>query len=76
MDRRTKIILTLIIGTIVVAHVFLWLSTMPFPAKVAFTVLNATGWAIVLGPVWLVPRWLEAVKARNAAARDQAERSE
>ncbi|MGB3408937.1 MAG: hypothetical protein WBA67_15755 [Jannaschia sp.] len=70
MTRAHAMILSVLIFGIVVAHVFLWLSDMAPEAKLAFTVLNAIAWSVVLVPIWLVPRWLEAVRARNAASRD------
>ncbi|MEO0390808.1 MAG: phenylalanyl-tRNA synthetase subunit beta [Pseudomonadota bacterium] len=50
---------------IVVAHIFLWRSEMETGLKLAFTVLNAIGWTIVLAPILLIDRWLEAIKKRN-----------
>ncbi|WP_187428182.1 phenylalanyl-tRNA synthetase subunit beta [Roseobacter fucihabitans] len=50
---------------IVVAHVFMWLSDMPRDLKIAFTVLNAAGWTIVLAPILLVDRWLASIRSRN-----------
>ncbi|MEL6452973.1 MAG: phenylalanyl-tRNA synthetase subunit beta [Pseudomonadota bacterium] len=55
---------------IVIAHVFLWRSDMPSGAKLTFTLINAAGWTIILGPILLIDRWLAAVKARNAEDRD------
>lgn len=45
---------------IVLAHVALWRSGMETSTKLAFTVLNAVGWTIVLAPILLVDKWLEA----------------
>lgn len=50
---------------IVVAHIFMWLSDMPRDLKIAFTVLNAAGWTLVLAPILLVDRWLDAIRNRN-----------
>lgn len=53
------------VALIVVAHVFLWLSDMEPGLKLTFTILNAIGWTIVLAPILLIDRWLEAIKRRN-----------
>ncbi len=66
MAQSHKIILAALITAIVVAHIFLWLSTMTLGAKLAFTALNALAWAVVLVPIWLVPRWLDGIERRNA----------
>ena len=55
---------------IVIAHVFLWRSDMDTGGKLAFTLVNALGWAIVLVPILFVDRWLEAVKRRNSDRED------
>ncbi|MEM7642805.1 MAG: phenylalanyl-tRNA synthetase subunit beta [Pseudomonadota bacterium] len=66
MTRNHKIILALLITAIVVTHVLLWRSEMPTGAKLTFTLLNAVAWTVVLVPIWLVPRWLDAIQQRNA----------
>ena len=71
MPARTKVILTLLISGILIAHVFMWRSDMDSTAKLVFTVINFTGWAIVLGPIVLVHRWMKAVEARNAEERER-----
>ncbi|WGH79821.1 hypothetical protein [Jannaschia ovalis] len=68
MSRTQSILIWAILIAIVLAHVALWRSSMPAGAKLSFTVLNAVGWAIVLGPIWIIPRWLDAIRARNAEA--------
>lgn len=55
-----------LVTLIVVAHVFLWRSDMETGTKLAFTLINAAGWAIVLVPILFVDRWHEAIKKRNA----------
>ena len=67
MSLRVKFWLMMIISLIVIAHVFLWRSDMDQTMKVVFTVINATGWAIVLGPIYLVHRWMKAVETENAS---------
>lgn len=64
----TKWIVALLVVCIVVAHVFLWRSDMPFHLKIIFTVINATGWTIVLAPIFLVDRWLKSIETKNADA--------
>jgi len=58
------VVAALICG-IVVAHVFLWRSDMATSAKLAFTVLNAVSWTIIIAPVFFVDKWLDAIRARN-----------
>ena len=66
---RKSLVLCLVV-LIVIAPVFLWRSGMPTEAKLAFTVINAVAWTIVLAPILLVDRWLEAIKARNRDDHD------
>ncbi|MEM8577183.1 MAG: phenylalanyl-tRNA synthetase subunit beta [Pseudomonadota bacterium] len=63
---KTRIALvTILVTFIVIAHVFLWMSQMETGLKLTFTILNAIGWTIVLAPMLLIDRWLDAIKARN-----------
>ncbi|WP_299613166.1 phenylalanyl-tRNA synthetase subunit beta [uncultured Tateyamaria sp.] len=55
---------------IVVAHVFLWRSDMPGHLKLTFTIINAAGWTIVLAPILLIDRWLDAIQRRNRDDHD------
>lgn len=55
---------------IVVAHIFLWRSDMDTGLKLTFTILNAVGWTIVLAPILLIDRWLEAITKRNMNDHD------
>ena len=66
---RRALVLALV-TLIVIAHVFLWRSGMPTPAKITFTILNAIGWTIVLAPILLIDKWLDAIRARNADRDD------
>ncbi|MBY5934662.1 phenylalanyl-tRNA synthetase subunit beta [Tateyamaria omphalii] len=66
---RKWLVLTLV-TLIVIAHVFLWRSDMPTHLKVTFTIINATGWTIVLAPILLIDRWLEAIQRRNGDDHD------
>ena len=61
---KTALVAVMVI-LIVVAHVFLWRSDMDPGLKLTFTILNAIGWSIVLAPILLIDRWLDAVKRRN-----------
>ena len=58
MKMRLYIIalITLVVG----AHVALWTSDMPNDLALKLTVINATGWAVILIPVWLVSKWAAA----------------
>lgn len=60
------ILVAVMVCFIIVAHIFMWLSDMPRDMKITFTVLNAAGWTIVLAPILLVDRWLDAIRARNS----------
>lgn len=59
-----------LVTLIVIAHVFLWRSDMDTGAKLTFTAINALAWTIILAPMFLIDRWLAAVKARNADDKD------
>ncbi|WP_299138752.1 phenylalanyl-tRNA synthetase subunit beta [uncultured Tateyamaria sp.] len=58
------------IAVIGIAHLFLWRSEMPAHLKVTFTILNVAGWTIVLAPILLIDRWLEAIQRRNRDDHD------
>ncbi len=68
-----KVLIGCIIGLIVVSHVFLWRSSMDTGLKLTFTILNAIGWTIVFAPVFLIDRWLDTIKSRNAETSDKLE---
>jgi hypothetical protein len=55
-----------LVTLIVVAHVFMWRSEMPYEAKLTFTVINTVAWTLILAPILLIDRWLNAVQRRNA----------
>lgn len=61
----TRILVLTLIVLIIVAHVFLWRSDMSTDMKVVFTTINATAWTIILAPIFLVGRWLDATERRN-----------
>ena len=65
LTRHKGKLVVLLVGLILLAHVFLWRSAMPVEMKLVFTILNAVGWTIVLAPILLVDRWLEAIRMRN-----------
>ncbi|SFJ54985.1 hypothetical protein [Jannaschia pohangensis] len=65
LSRRLLAIVAVLICGIVVAHVFLWRSDMATSAKLAFTVLNAVSWTIIIAPVFLVDKWLASVRSRS-----------
>ena len=58
-------LVTGLVVCIVLAHVALWRSGMETSTKLAFTVLNAIGWTIVLAPILLVDKWLDAKPGQN-----------
>jgi len=63
---RSRLILVAVLVTlIVIAHVFLWQSEMPRGEKITWTVVNGISWTIILAPIVLVDRWLEAIKRKN-----------
>lgn len=58
---RTRIAVLVLLVLIVLAHVALWRSDrMETGMKLALTLINAVGWAVVLIPAWAVGRWLDA----------------
>ena len=66
ISKEMKIYLVAtMVGLIVIAHVFLWRSARDPGLKLTFTILNVIGWSIVLAPILLIDRWLDAVKRRN-----------
>lgn len=71
LRRSTWIVLTLVV-LIVIAHVFLWRSDMPTGQKFMWTALNTVAWTIILAPIFLVDRWLDAMHARTNMGRSDA----
>jgi len=63
--RGRIVIVGVLVTLIVIAHIFLWRSGMDTGLKLTFTILNAIGWTIVLAPMLLIDRWLDAIKSRN-----------
>ncbi|MFK7879832.1 phenylalanyl-tRNA synthetase subunit beta [Roseobacter sp.] len=59
------VLVAVMVCLIVVAHVFMWFSDMPQDLKITFTILNIVGWTIVLMPILLVDKWLNAIQNRN-----------
>ncbi len=58
---RTRIAVLVLLVLIVLAHVALWRSDrMETGMKLALTLINTVGWAVVLIPAWAVGRWLDA----------------
>ncbi len=68
--RMRKWLVLTLVTLIVIAHIFLWRSDMPTHLKLTFTIINATGWTIVLAPILLIDRWLEAIQRRNGDDHD------
>ncbi|WP_299722556.1 phenylalanyl-tRNA synthetase subunit beta [uncultured Tateyamaria sp.] len=54
-----------IVVLIVIAHIFLWRSDMAPGLKLTFTLINTVAWTIILAPIFLIDRWLDAIKRRN-----------
>jgi predicted MFS family arabinose efflux permease len=63
--RNRALLVAVLVLLIIVAHVFLWRSDMPTGLKLTFTILNALGWTIVLAPILLVDKWIDAIRDRN-----------
>lgn len=60
---RTRVAVIALLALIVLAHVALWRSDrMETGMKLALTLINAVGWAVVLIPAWTVAKWLDAHK--------------
>ena len=66
-----KWIAACLIILILIAHMFMWRSGMETQWKVIFTAINFTAWGIILGPVFLIDKWLDAVKTRNKSNADR-----
>ena len=64
MKLRGWLVIGLVV-CIVLAHVALWRSGMDTSTKLAFTVLNAIGWTIILTPILLVDKWPDAKRGQN-----------
>lgn len=58
LNSRKALVSTMVF-LIVVAHVFMWFSDMPYNLKLTFTVLNAVGWTLVLAPLLLLEKLLD-----------------
>lgn len=65
-----RILVGALISGIVIAHVFLWRSDMAPEWKLTFTIINAVAWTIVIAPIFLVDRWLEAIQRRPKGPDD------
>lgn len=65
-----KIIFALLVTGIVIAHIFLWRSGMETGLKLAFTLINAVAWSIVLLPILFVDKWLVTLRKTNSETRD------
>ena len=63
--RNRALLVAVLVVLILVAHIFLWRSDMPTGLKLTFTILNAIGWTIVLAPILLVDKWIDAIRDRN-----------
>jgi len=70
MYRMRVWLVVTMVALIGIAHIFLWRSEMPAHLKLTFTILNIAGWTIVLAPILLIDRWLEAVQRRNRDDHD------
>ncbi|SFS21892.1 phenylalanyl-tRNA synthetase subunit beta [Yoonia litorea] len=55
-----------LITFIILAHIAMWTSDMPRDLALKLTLINATGWGVILGGVWLVGRWAAAHARRDA----------
>ena len=68
--RGRLAIVGVIVTLIVIAHIFLWRSSMAAEWKLIFTSINAVAWTIVLAPIFLIDRWLAAIQRRNRDAEE------
>ena len=61
----TRIWIIILVTTIVLGHVAMWTSDMPRDLALKLTLINATGWGVILGGAWLVARWAAAHSQRD-----------
>jgi len=61
----TRIWTIILITIIVLGHVAMWTSDMPRDLALKLTLINATGWGVILGGAWLVGRWAAAHSQRD-----------
>ncbi|WP_333715074.1 phenylalanyl-tRNA synthetase subunit beta [Yoonia sp.] len=54
-----------LITFIILAHIAMWSSDMPRDLALRLTIINATGWTVILGGAWLVSRWAAAHGRRD-----------
>jgi len=65
MPRHLKILLVVLVGLIIVAHVGMWRDPdMPYVEKRNWTLINALAWAAIILPAIGVSQWLK-VKTSN-----------
>jgi predicted outer membrane lipoprotein len=58
--RRDIIRFGVVLAVVIAAHIALWLSHMPFDAKLRLTLLNGAVWTVILVPAVGVALWLRA----------------
>ena len=56
--RKRAIIVGLILGGIVVAHIGLWRSDMPQGEKLMWTIFNSVSWTVILAPIFLIDQMI------------------
>ena len=54
-----------LITLIILCHIAMWTSDMPRDLALKLTIINATGWGVILGGAWLVGRWAAAHGRRD-----------
>ena len=61
MPRITKLLLIVLLGLIIAAHIGMWRDPeMPLADKRYWTAINALSWAVIILPVFAVNQWLKA----------------
>jgi hypothetical protein len=60
-----RLYLIALITVIILAHIAMWSSDMPRDLALKLTLINASGWGVILGGAWLVGRWAAAHTRRD-----------
>ena len=65
-----RLYILVLITFIILAHIAMWSSDMPRDLALKLTLINASGWGVILGGAWLVGRWAAAHTRREEERRN------